>query len=187
MRTVEWMSKPVPITYGILLVLLAASCRATVDNATTTHEPTSSCLSTMGEGTVDPAIAIHSITILANDAELVLLDGDALPVGPGTQVRVLEVTICVGPFSTSGGEVCVDFAPTDPSGEEIATDPAGTHLVQVTPGLITLPGPDRTWIIDDAWAGMTAVVNHWPGVKTRDRGCADRACEHDDRLLLPFR
>ena len=167
---------------AVPLAALAVSCSAGDDGAAASADSR-----TPGEGTVAPAITIHSITFLVDEEELTLSDGDVLPAPPGSEVSVVEVEIFVGAFVANGGEACVDFAPIRDSGEEVSAEHAGTHMVPLTPGLITVPGPDRSWSIDGSWVGIAAVVNHWPGVKTEDHECAEGQCERDHRLLLPLR
>jgi len=199
--------KPYAIILGFLLAWASASCggaplgpigpsgaawqRPDAEQVPSpgpaTPEYLSACRPATGQGTIAPAIVIQSITLLVNDAELTLSDGDELLAPPGSEVRVKDVMICVGPFSADGGEACVDFAPTDQSGQEISAEHAGTHLVPLTPGVVTVAGPDHTWSIDEGWAGITAVVNHWPRVRTDDSECAEGQCERDDWLILPFR
>jgi hypothetical protein len=198
--------KPVAIILGFLLACGSASCGAApraptapafaesqLPDANEAPSPgpatpaySSACPPATGQGTIAPTIVLQSITLLVNDAELTLSDGDELPSPPGSSVRVKEVKICVGAFSADGGEACVDFVPTNHSGQEINAEHAGTHLVPLTPGVVTLQGPDHTWTIDDGWNGITAVVNHWPGVRTEDLECADGQCERDDWLILLF-
>lgn len=194
-------------TLAVLLTALSVSCRPGLMDATSsalspsqsadaqqaqlldasTASSTPACSPTSGEGTVAPAITIHSITFLVDGAELTLADGDVLPAVPGSEVRVVEVMICVGDFATNSGEACVDFAPTKESGEEVSAEHAGTHLVPLSPGLITVPGPDHSWSIAEDWVGMAAVVNHWPGMATEDDACAQGQCERDHQLILPIR
>jgi hypothetical protein len=158
--------------------------------ATTPFHPDSAtpiCPPADGDGTVPPAISIYSITFLVNGAEQVLLDGDDLEALPGDRVEVREAVICSAPFSGDGGEACVDLVPVGQSGEEIASEHAGSHLVQAMPGTTTLPGPERVWTVSESWRGFSAVVNHWPGVETLDLGCASGDCERDDRMSVPIR
>ena len=140
-----------------------------------------------GEGTVPPAVSISSITFVVNGLEQVVRGGDTLQALPGDQVQVREVTICVGPFPGNGGEACVDFAPTDQSGEEIVSEHRGTHMVRVTPGFISISGPSDTWTIDETWRHIWAVLNHWPPEGTEDLGCGSGRCERDDRIIVGFR
>jgi hypothetical protein len=176
---------------GVTASALSASQQADAQQVpllgTNTAAPASACSPTPGEGTVAPAISIHSITFLVDDVELTLSDEDMLPATAGSEVKVVKVKICVGAFKANGGEACVDFAPIRESGEEVSAEHAGTHMVPLAPGLITLPGPDRSWSIDESWVGIAAVVNHWLGVKTEDHECAEGQCERDHQLVLPLR
>jgi hypothetical protein len=200
------MKNLVSFAFAVLLAVLAVSCspgrNGATDSAlsasqpadaqvpllgTSIATPASACSPAPGEGTVAPAITVHSITFLVDDAELTLSDGDVLPAPPGSEVRVVEVKICVEAFAANGGEACVDFAPTRESGEEVSAVHAGTHLVPLSPGLITVPGPDHSWSIDESWVGIAAIVNHWPGVETEDHECAEGQCERDHQLVLPLR
>jgi hypothetical protein len=148
---------------------------------------TSTQTSTSSEGSIAPAITIHSITFLIDGQKLVMSAGDDLPAPPGSEVSIMEVEIYVGTFLTNGGEACVDFAPINKSGEEIRSEHMGTHMVPLSPGLITIPGLNHSWIIDENWVGITAVVNHWPGVKTEDLECAQGQCERDHRVIIFLR
>jgi len=163
------------------LAALVISCTTGADRAARSAD------SATAGGTIAPAITIHSITFLVDDAELTLSEGDLLPVRPGSQVTVAEIRISVGPFAGDGGEVCVDFAPTRDSGEEVLSAHTGTHMVRVAPGPMTMPGPDGSWTSDGSWAGIAVVANHWPGVKTQDHVCADAKCERDHRFVLLLR
>jgi hypothetical protein len=185
------MRKVALIALGFMLAWSSVSCSSAEDApvpslAPTAGEPSSGCPAPVGEGTVAPAIAIQSVALLVNDTELTLSEGDTLAAPVGSRVRVVEVALCVGPFSGDAGDACADFAPTDESGETITAEHAGTHLVPLTPGIVTVPGPDHTWTIEDGWTAIAAVVNHWPGVKTEDHGCAEATCERDDWLILPL-
>jgi hypothetical protein len=175
---------PAPLTFA---ATLTSQDQQAASLALTATGPLSGCPPAVGEGTVAPAIAIRSVTLLVNDIRLTLSEGDTLPAPPGSQVQVVEVALCVGPFSGDAGDACADFAPTGESGEKITPEHAGTHLVPLTSGIITLPGPDHAWIIEDDWTALAAVVNHWPGVKTQDLGCGEANCERDDWLILPLR
>ncbi len=140
-----------------------------------------------GNGTAPPDISIYSIRFLVNGAEQLIYDGGALEVLPGDEVEVQQAVICAAPFSGDGGEACVDLVPIGQNGEEITSEHAGSHLAQAMPGMITVPGPERIWIVSDSWRGFSAVVNHWPPVPTLDLGCAGGDCERDDRMSVPLR
>jgi hypothetical protein len=158
---------------------------ATPDLATVGVTPV--CPPARGEGTVPPAVSIYSIVFVVDGVEHVVRDGDLLPASPGEEVQVREVTICVGPFQGQGGEACVDFAPVDQSGQEIVSEHAGTHLVGVRPGSISISGPDHRWTIGEDWRSMSGVVNHWPPDGTEDLDCAGGHCERDDRVIVGLR
>jgi len=175
------MRNQISLALVVPLAALAVSCSANGDgNAGLADRPTA------GGGTVAPAITIQSITFLVDGARLTLSEGDVLPAPVGSEVGVVEVKISVGDFVADGGEACVDFAPTRDSGEEVFAEHTGTHMVPLSPGLITVPGPDHAWTIDETWVGIVAVVNHWPGIKTKDLECAEGLCERDQQLLLRF-
>lgn len=176
------MRNQISLALVVPLVALAVSCSANGDGDAGFADR-----ATAGGGTVAPAIIIESITFLVDGARLTLSKGDLLPATPGSQVRVVEVKISVGDFLADGGEACVDFAPARDSGEEVFAEHTGTHMVPLTPGLITVPGPDRSWTIDETWVGIMAVVNHWPGARTQDQECAEGLCERDQQFLLRFR
>ena len=158
---------------------------ATHDLATVGSAP--ACPPATGEGTVSPAVSIYSIVFAVNGVEQVVRDGDVLQALPGEQVQVREVTICVGAFSGNGGEACVDLAPVDQSGQEIASEHRGTHTVPVAPGFISISGPDQGWVISENWGHIAAVLNHWPPDGTQDPGCGGGRCERDDRTIVGFR
>jgi hypothetical protein len=142
------------------------------------------CTPANAGGTVPPAIAICSVSFLVNGVEQVVRDGEALQASRGDEVQIGEATICVGPFSGSGGEACVDFVPMDPSGQEIASERSGTHNIKVSPGCRSIPGPGGRWIIGEDWAYVAAVLNHWPPSRTEDAGCGGGLCERDDRITV---
>jgi hypothetical protein len=145
------------------------------------------CPPANGQGTISPAITIYTITFVVNGVEHVLRNGEALDTMVGEEIEVKEVVICTGSFSDNGGEACVDFAPIDQSGQEIMPEHAGTHMVQVTSGLITIPGPSHTWTRAESWGQISAVLNHWPREDTEDTECANRRCEHDDWATIILR
>jgi hypothetical protein len=175
----------------LLVLCLAAGCGTAGDSATApdlaTVDPEPACPPAKGQGTVSPAISIYAITFVVNGLEQVVRDGDTLQASPRDQVRVAQVTICTGPFSGSGGDACVDFAPVDGSGEEIVPEHMGTHMVPVAPGFVSIPGPADTWILGEDWAYISAVVNHWTPEQTGDLDCAAGRCERDDRIIVEFR
>jgi WD40 repeat protein len=158
--------------------------RPTTSSTPGTTDLTMACPPASGAGTVDPAISIYSVTLVVNGLEQVVRGGDTVQALAGDQVQVREVTICTGPFPGSGGEACVDFAPVSQSGQELATEHAGTHMVGVTPGLTTISGPDHVWTVDESWMGLAAVLNHWPPAGTKDLDCGDGRCERDDRITV---
>jgi len=163
----------------------ALESAATHDLATVGSTP--ACPPATGEGTISPAVSIYSIVFVVNGVEQVVRDGDVLQALPGEEVQVREVTICVGVFSGNGGEACVDLAPVDQSGQEIASEHRGTHIVPVTPGFISISGPDQGWVIGKNWRHIAAVLNHWPPDGTQDPGCGGGRCERDDRTIVGFR
>lgn len=146
--------------------------------------PTTACQPTDGEGTVSPDVAISSVTFVVNGVEQVVRDDDILQASPGDRVRVKEATICAGPFSGNGGEVCFDLVPVGASGREVAAEHAGSHLMPVAAGVTSISGPERSWIIENDWRGFSAVLNHWPPDGTADPSCADGRCEHDDWMAI---
>lgn len=145
------------------------------------------CPPANGEGTISPAITIYSITFVVNGVEQTLRHGDTLDAIVGDEIGIKEVVICTGSYSGNGGEACVDFAPIDKNGQEILSEHAGTHMVQVISGFISIPGPSHTWTRDESWAQISAVLNHWAREKTEDTECADKRCEHDDWATIKFR
>lgn len=158
---------------------------ATPDEAAIGATP--ACPPATGEGTVSPAVSIYSIVFVVNGVEQVVRDGDMLEALPGDEVQVREVTICAGPFGGRGGEACVDFAPVAQSGEQLASEHGGSHLVTVIPGFTSISGPDHRWTVGDNWMSISAVLNHWPPGVTADLGCAGGRCERDDRIVVELR
>jgi len=150
-------------------------------------DPMPVCPLASGQGTISPDISIYSITFVVNGIEQVLRNGDTLDASVGDGIEIREVVICAGSFSGNGGEACVDFAPIDQSGQEIRSEHAGTHLVQVTSGFISIPGPSHTWTRAESWGQISAVLNHWTGEDTEDIECANRRCEHDDWAAVILR
>jgi len=149
--------------------------------------PTPVCPPARGEGTISPAVSIYSITFVVNGLEQVVRAGDTLQALPGDEMKVKEITICAEAFSGNSGEVCVDFAPVDSSGQEFTSEHGGTHMVRLIPGFMTLPGPGHTWTIGENWRQISAVLNHWPPEDTEDLDCSNRRCEHDDRIIIGLR
>jgi len=105
---------------------------------------------------------------------------------PGDEVQIREVIICAGSFPDDGGQACVDFAPTDESGQEIMSEHKGTDTLPVTPGPISISGLNFAWTVGENWSGFYAVLNHWPPVETQDLGCANGLCERDDWIIVEF-
>lgn len=140
-----------------------------------------------GEGTISPAVSIYSITFVVNGAEQLVYDADTLEAIVGDEIEIREVVICAGSFSGSGGEVCVDVAPVDRSGQEVMSEHAGTHMVPAITGITTIPGPSHTWTLAESWVRMSAVLNHWTPEETEDVNCANRLCEHDDWAIIELR
>jgi len=149
-------------------------------------DPAPVCPTTRGVGTVSPAVSIYSITFLVNGIEQIVLQNNTLQAMPGDEVQIREVIICASPFSGNGGQACVDFAPTDESGQEIKPEHKGTDTVPITPGQISISGLNFTWIVGKNWSGFYAVLNHWPPVETQDLGCANGLCERDDWIIVEF-
>jgi hypothetical protein len=158
---------------------------ATPDSASVDSTP--ACPPPDGRGTVAPAVSVYSIVFVVNGVEQVVRDGDMLQGRPGDELRIKEVAICVGPFSGNGGEACVDFAPVTQSGREIVSEHRGTHIVRVTPGFTSIPGPDHGWTIGEGWTQISAVLNHWRLKATEDSDCAGGRCERDDRVVIGLR
>lgn len=152
--------------------------------ASTAATSTPPCTPANAGGTVSPAITICSVSFLVNGVEQVVRDGDALRASRGDEVQIGGASICVGPFSGSGGEACVDFVPIDSSGQEIASERNGTHNIKVSSGCRSISGPGGTWIIGEDWAHIAAVLNHWPPSRTEDVGCGGGLCERDDRITV---
>ena len=149
-------------------------------------DPAPVCPTARGVGTVSPAISIFSITFLVNGIEQIVLQNNMLQSVPGDEVQIREVIICASSFSGDGGQACVDFAPTDESGQEIRSEHKGTDTVPVTPGQISISGLNFTWTVGENWSGFYAVLNHWPPVETQDLGCANGLCERDDWIIVEF-
>jgi hypothetical protein len=147
-------------------------------------DPAPVCTTARGVGTVSPAVSIYSITFRVNGIEQVVLENNMLLAVPGDEVQIREVIICAGSFSGDGGQACVDFAPTDESGQEIMSEHKGTDTVPVIPGLILISDLDFTWTVGENWGGFYAVLNHWTPVETQDPGCANGLCERDDWLIV---
>ncbi len=191
------MRKPVLILVVLATLSLVTGCCARHTTSVlppastpmlTPPTSTSACLPAHAGGTVPPPIAICSITLVAHDdLEQVVRDGDTLRVSAGDEVRLVEVAICVGPFSGNGGEACVDFAPIDQGGHEIATERRGTHAQKVTAGCRSIPGPEGTWIVGENWRSISAVLNHWPPDRTEDAACAGGLCERDDQATISLK
>jgi len=150
-------------------------------------DPFPDCPSAEGIGTIAPAISIFSITFLVNGIEQTVYKDDVLQIAAGDEVQIKDVAICVNPFQGYGGQACVDFAPADPSGQEVVSEHKGTHLVNVTPGNIFISDLDFRWDIQERWSGILAVLNHWAPEKTQDLDCADGLCERDDQIFVGFR
>jgi hypothetical protein len=148
---------------------------------------TPACPPADGEGTIPPAVSIHSIAFVVNGVEQVVRHGHVLQALPGDEIQVREVTMCAGSFSGNGGEVCVDFAPVTQSGQEIGSEHGGTHTVRVTSGFMSISGPDHRWTIGENWDYISAVLNHWPPEGTEDLDCGSGRCERDDRMIVGFR
>jgi hypothetical protein len=146
-----------------------------------------SCPPTNGVGTIAPAISIYSITFLLNGHQHTLQANEVLPAVPGDEVRIRDVTICVGSFQGYSGQACVDFAPENKNGREVISEHNGTHLVQVEPGLILITDLNFTWTVEEEWRGIIAVVNHWAAEATQDSNCANGSCERDDQIFIGFR
>ena len=201
------MKSTVRVLVALLLFFLTISCSSSggtaVSPPTDTHQPTASmepsaasdlatedppliCPPARGEGTVSPAVSLYSIAFVVNGVEQDLRSGDRLIAQPGDEVQVREVTICAQSFSSNPGEACVDFAPATQSGQEVASEHIGTHMMRVIPGFFSIPGPNEKWTIDQDWGYISAVVNHWPPEDTDDPSCGSRRCEHDDRLDIEF-
>lgn len=183
----------------LLLVVLTAGCGGNADQASTmppaaTPDPTRpstttaspSCPPVDGVGTVAPALAIYSITFLVNDREQVVRDGETLDAAPGDIVRFVEVEICAHPFTGAGGDACVEVAPIGRDGGTLWAQGRGTHTQPVRSGFGRIPGPDQTWIVEEDWQGVSAVLNHWPPEGTTDAGCGPGRCERDDFLTIPL-
>jgi hypothetical protein len=132
-------------------------------------------------------VSIYSITFVVNGVEQVVRDGEALQAAPGDEVQFTQATICAASFSGSGGEACVDLAPADRSGKEIASEHRGSHAVPVAPGFTSISGSSDAWIIGEDWAHIYAVLNHWPPEGTQDPACGGGRCERDDRMVVGFR
>lgn len=162
----------------------ARTAQATATPVPTATSPTSACPPTSSEGTVPPAIAIYSITFIVNGLEQVVRGDDMLQASSGDAVQVREVTICVEPFSGNGGEACVEFTPIDQNGQEMVSEGNGTHMKRVTPGLISIPGPNNSWTIGENWRLISAVLNHWPPDGSNDPSCGGGLCEHDDQVVI---
>ena len=158
---------------------------AAPDLATVDSPPV--CPPARGEGTVSPAVSLYSIVFVVNGVEQEARGGDRLQAGPGDVVQVREATICAQSFSSNPGEACVDFAPVTQSGQEIASEHIGTHMMRVIPGFFSIPGPNEKWTIDQDWGYISAVVNHWPPDDTDDPSCGSRRCEHDDRIDIELK
>jgi hypothetical protein len=145
------------------------------------------CPPANGRGTISPDITIYTITFLVNGVEQVLLNGDTLDAMVGDEIEVKEVVICTESFSGYGGEACVDFTPIDKSRQEVQSEHAGTHMVQVISGFISIPGPIHSWARAENWDRISAVLNHWTQEDTEDTECADRSCEQDDWATIILR
>jgi hypothetical protein len=131
-------------------------------------------------------MSIFSMVFAVDGEEIKVVPGETLPVDPGDEVRLVEVSLCVGRFSSTPGEVCVDLAPVTVENEVLSSLHAGTHMRGIVADLVTLSGPDMSWTIQENWVGFEFVVNHWPEVLTEDLDCGDGKCEHDDFLTLIF-
>ena len=195
------------ILVATLVPFLAVSCISiggtAVPQPTGTPQPTDSlessaapdiatvdlppvCPPARGEGKVSPAVSLLSIVFVVNGVEQEVRGGDRLQVRPGDEVQVREATICAQSFSSNPGEACVDFAPLTQSGQEVASEHIGTHMVRVVQGFFSISGPNEKWTIDQDWGYISAVVNHWPPEDTEDLGCGSGRREHDDRIDVEF-
>jgi hypothetical protein len=176
---------PIHILVVLAALFLVAGCDGRGSTTTPATTPTPTCRPGKGGGTVSPAIAICSITLVAQGgSEQIVRDGDTLHASPGDEVRIAEIAICVGPFSGNGGEACVDFVPVDQSGREIASERRGTHTQKVTAGCTSIRGPQDAWTVGESWQSISVVLNHWPPERTEDAACGDGLCEHDDRVTV---
>jgi hypothetical protein len=166
---------------GAFAFFLIAGCTA---NPATTEPP--NCPSPDGYGTISPAISIASIVFMVNDVRQLVNDGDSLRAQPGDDVRVYEVTLCVGSFSGDGGEACVDIVPTSTDGQEISSEHRGSHIFALSPGIMTIADLDFDWTVRESWDGLSAVLNHWAPTSTEDLGCSNGGCERDDWMKIAF-
>lgn len=137
-----------------------------------------------GNGTVDPAVSIYSMVFEVEGMEHEVLPGESLPVQPGDEVRLVEVTLCAGTYTGNPGEVCVDLAPLTAGGEILSSQHVGTHMGVIASGRITLAGPAYSWTIEENWVGISLVVNHWTPDRSGDPDCAGGKCEQDDWLTI---
>lgn len=166
---------------------LPDSTMTTATLGTMPIDPFPDCPSAEGFGTISPSISIFSITFLVNGIEQTVYENDVFQIDAGEEVQIKDVAICVNPFQGNGGQACVDFAPADQSGQEVVSEHKGTHLVDVTPGIIFMSDLDYAWDIQEGWSGILAVLNHWAPEKTQDLDCADGLCERDDQIFVGFR
>jgi hypothetical protein len=86
----------------------------------------------------------------------------------------------------SGGQACVNFAPTDENGQEIMSEHKGIDRLPVIPGLMIISDLNFTWTVGENWSGFYAALNHWAPIETQDLGCANGHCEGDDWLIVEF-
>lgn len=139
-----------------------------------------------GIGTVSPDISIASLTITVNDVTQLVRDGDSLQATPGDELRVDDVTICVGSFSGDGGVACVDIVPTTTDGLEVSSKHQGSHMFALSAGVMTISNLDLGWTVGENWEGLSVVLNHWAPTSTEDLGCSSGACERDDWMKIAF-
>lgn len=199
------MGAIVRVALSLSLLLLTANCRGcgiteveappnrpqtpveaglTATANTGAVEPIQSCPPAGGNGTIPPAVSIASITFVVDGVEHSVQAGDGLQALPGDRLEVRDITICADEFSGTGGEVCVDFAPVDAGGQELLSMHAGTHMIKIFAGFMTITGPNHTWTVGENWRSISVVVNHWPPVDTEDLECGQGRCEHDDRIII---
>jgi hypothetical protein len=155
------------------------------DSVTSISAP--ACPPARGVGTISPAIAIFSMTLIVNGVERTVRGDDTLQAHPGDEVQVREVVICAGAYSGDGGKVCVDISPTGQDGRAIFSEHKGTHMMPVIPGVTRISGLDFAWTVGAGWKNLAAVVNHWTPERTADLECAGGLCERDDRIMIEFR
>lgn len=184
------------IVLGFFAATLLTGCQGGIDEGALAGsrglgssdevDDTPDCPPPDGVGTVAPGISIASIVFTVNGARQRVQDGESLQAQPGDEVRVQEVTLCVGSFSADGGQACLDVVPTTAGDQDVGSEHKGSHMFAISPGSMTITNLDFGWTVREDWEGLSAVLNHWTPTTTQDLACASGGCERDDWMTIAF-